>query len=63
MASEPDAEWGLILQRRQITSSGMMSRLGGRAAGMVRGHIGRMDNLGIKAGCKKRVKHHSFIRV
>ena len=28
-----------------------------------RGHIGRMDNLGIKAGCKKRVKHHSFIRV
>ena len=27
------------------------------------GYIGRMDDLGIKAGCKNRVGHHSFIRV
>ena len=26
------------------------------------GYIGRMDDLGIKAGCKNRVGHHSFIR-
>ena len=35
MASGPDAEWGLILQKSRITSSGVMSRLGGRAAGML----------------------------
>ena len=28
-----------------------------------RGHVGRIDDLGVKAGCKKRVEHHSFIRV
>ena len=53
MASGPDAEWGLILRKSRITSSGVMSR----------GHIGRIDDPGIKAGCKKRVEHHGFIRV
>ena len=59
MASGPVAEWGLILRRRQITSAGrgVISRLGGRATGMVGStYIGRMDSLGVKAGRKKKKK-------
>ena len=55
MVSGPDAEWALIFRRSNITSSGVMSRLGGRAAGMLGAtYIGRMGDLGIKAGCKRK---------
>ena len=52
MASGPDAEWGLILRKSKITSCDV--KVGREGRKDARGHVGRMDDPGIKAGCKKK---------